>query len=421
MKKTILLLLTAYIVLLLTFTLLMLGTYSLPSSLIADNVIASAQQLQHEGQGAHLIRGRLGRLDNYTDATMLNLAISGDASHPLRSAMLNPYYDLDNEDIPKSVHTEHVAQGLTDGLEMRYYGRYWQGYLVTLKPMLIIFSLHGIRILNCILMSLLCLATLWLIWQRIGLVESLLFLLSLLIFYFPVVPFALQYSTCFYLMFLGMLAVMLYPGLTNSSRSLALTFFTIGGITSFFDFLTTPQLTLGMPLLVCVLTQPKQEVRKVITASIAWAIGYALLWASKWVIGYGLTGFNLLADAAEQIGVRTSQQYYGIELTLPKMLQFIIFDEERALGWKLPALILVLSIVYIFLQKGLKVQRQWLWLLLVAMIVPVWFLLMRQHSIMHLWFTLRAFLVTIYALLLWLFKTTASPSPGNTASPASTD
>ncbi len=406
MKKTIFLLLTTYLLLLLTFTLLMLGTYSLPSSLITDNVIASARQLQHQGQGAHLIDGRLGRLDNYTDALMLNLAISSDAMHPLRSAMLNPYYDNDDEEVAKSVHTEHVALGQTKGLEMRYYGRYWQGYLVTLKPMLIIFSLHGIRIVNCLLMLLLSLATLWAIWQRIGKVEALLFLLSLLLVYFPVVPFSMQYSTCFYLMFLSMLAVMLYPNLTVRSRSLVLTFFVIGAVTSFFDFLTTPQLTLGMPLLVCLLIHRKHEMRTIIIASLAWGIGYALLWASKWVIGYGLTGFNLLADAAQQIGVRTSQQYYGIELTIPKMLQFIIFGEERALGWKIPALILALSAAYIFLQKGIKVQRRYYWLLLVAMIVPVWFLLMRQHSIMHLWFTLRAFLVTIYALLLWLFKTT---------------
>ena len=409
MKKNIYNLLLTYLILLLTFTLLMLGTYTLPSSLITDNVIASAQQLQHEGQAAHLINSRLGRLDNYTDALMLNLAISSDTKHPLSSAMLNPYYDNDDEDVAKSVNTERVAHGQTNGLEKRFYGRYWQGYLLTLKPMLILFSLHGLRIVNCLLMLLLSLATLWLIWQKIGKIEALLFLLSLLLVYFPVVPFSLQYSTCFYLMFLSMLAVMLYPGLTSSSRSLALTFFIIGGITSFFDFLTTPQLTLGMPLLVCLLIQRKQEMRTIIIASIAWGIGYALLWASKWVIGYGLTGSNLLADAAEQIGVRTSQQYYGIELTIPTMLQFIIFGEERPLGWKIPALILALSIAYIFLQKGLKVQRQCLWLLLIAMIVPVWFLLMRQHSIMHLWFTLRAFLVTIYSLLLWLFYTLRSP------------
>ena len=409
MKKNIYNLLLTYLILLLTFTLLMLGTYTLPSSLITDNVIASAQQLQHEGQAAHLINSRLGRLDNYTDALMLNLAISGDTKHPLRSAMLNPYYDNDDEDVAKSVNTERVAHGQTNGLEKRFYGRYWQGYLLTLKPMLILFSLHGLRIVNCLLMLLLSLATLWLIWQKIGKIEALLFLLSLLLVYFPVVPFSLQYSTCFYLMFLSMLAVMLYPGLTSTSRSLALTFFIIGGITSFFDFLTTPQLTLGMPLLVCLLIQRKQEMRTIIIASIAWGIGYALLWASKWVIGYGLTGSNLFADAAEQIGVRTSQQYYGIELTIPTMLQFIIFGEERPLGWKIPALILALSIAYIFLQKGLKVQRQCLWLLLIAMIVPVWFLLMRQHSIMHLWFTLRAFLVTIYSLLLWLFYTLRSP------------
>lgn len=413
MKKTILPLLLTYLLLLLTFTLLMLGTYSLPSSLIIDNVILSAQQLQHEGQGAHLIDSRLGRLDNYTDALMLNLAISGDAQHPLRSAMLNPYYDNDDEGVAKSVYTERIALGQTEGLEQRYYGRYWQGYLVTLKPMLILFSIHGLRIVNVLLMLLLCLATLWCIWQTIGKVEALLFLLSLLLVYFPVVPFSLQYSTCFYLMFLSMLAVMCYPKLTASSRTLVLTFFVIGAITSFFDFLTTPQLTLGMPLIVCLLAQRKHEVQNIILASIAWGIGYALLWASKWLIGYGLTGFDLLADAAEQIGIRTSQQYYGIELSLPKMLQFILFGEERPLGWKIPALLLALVIAYLFLQKGRKVQRQWVWLLLIALIVPIWFLLMRQHSIMHLWFTLRAFLVTIYSLLLWLFYTLRSPSVFN--------
>ena len=105
MKKNIYSLLLTYLILLLTFTLLMLGTYTLPSSLISDNVIASAQQLQNEGQAAHLINSRLGRLDNYTDALMLNLAISSDTKHPLRSAMLNPYYDNDDEDVAKSVNT----------------------------------------------------------------------------------------------------------------------------------------------------------------------------------------------------------------------------------------------------------------------------------------------------------------------------
>lgn len=56
--------------------------------------------------------------------------------------------------------------------------------------------------------------------------------------------------------------------------------------------------------------------------------------------------------------------------------------------------------------KSRQVFKKYSWLLLVMMIVPVWFLILRNHSIQHGWFTWRAGLLSLFSLLLFVYYTT---------------
>ena len=61
------------------------------------------------------------------------------------------------------------------------------------------------------------------------------------------------------------------------------------------DFLTTPILTLGFPLVVFIaVNKEKDRLKTLFTQSFIWLLGYASIWASKWLIGWILTGENII-------------------------------------------------------------------------------------------------------------------------------
>lgn len=201
------------------------------------------------------------------------------------------------------------------------------------------------------------------------------------------------------------------PILTKSNSNIFCSFFVIGGITSYLDFLTTPQLTLGLPLIVFMLTKrPKNTWKIVIAVSIAWALGYGLLWASKWMVGYLLTGNNIIADAMQSAELRTSNQYKGVEMTIPNILNFIWISIKNngllSLFYAGIIGILLCLGIYLKILKSKRTFKEYSWLLLIALIVPIWFLVLRNHSIQHGWFTWRAGLLSLFSLLLFIYYTT---------------
>lgn len=400
----------SYFALLILFTGLIIGVHTIPQSAIKENVITSTHTLQEEGLYKKFFNFKLFQMDNFTDAYMLNLAISADSKHPVEAGMMN--YDYKSKNFMNLAYdTEKVAQGKTDNLDKSSYGRYWQGYQVILRPLLTIFTYPQIRVLNYIIFTLLIISIVWLLAQRISTGTAVLFGSSLLLINFPIVPYSMQFSTCFYIAFISMILLMKCPTLTKSNANILCSFFIIGGITSYLDFLTTPQLTLGLPLIVYMLTKrPKNAWRTVIAICIAWALGYGLLWASKWMMGYLLTGNNILADAMQSAELRTSNQYKGMEMTIPNILNFIWVNIEAKglLPLFCASIIGVLLCLGIYLKmlKSKQAFKEYSWLLLIAMIVPVWFLVLRNHSIQHGWFTWRAGLLSLFSLLLFIYYTT---------------
>lgn len=412
MMRVLRLFLLLYILLVSLFSVLIISVHWIPFSSIRNNVIESAKTLQDEGMFPQYKDYRFTRLDNYTDALMLNIAISAEEDNPVESSMMNYYYDyLEDEDIEKSYHTERVARNELNGLTKISYGRYWQGYLITLRPLLCFFSLSGIRILNYLCLSILLVSCLYLIVRKIGWIEAVIFGLALLPFNIPLVPYSLQFSTCFYWMFLSSIALLAIPQLSKTALHLGLTFFAIGAITVYFDFLTTPQLTLGIPLILVMLSKKTDTPFVfVLSAIAAWYMGYGILWASKWGVAYLLTQNNLLESAIEQARLRTSHLYHQQPMTIHRMKDYLFPSISMHNSYKIAGIFAGIALIYLKLQRGIKVQIRYFWLLIIAAFVPVWFLVMRQHSIEHRYFTMRAFVVTLYAVFIWIYYTIVNPN-----------
>lgn len=399
-----------YFVLLIIFTGLIIGVHTIPQSTIKDNIITSSHTLEKEGINKCFLNCLLFKMDNFTDACMLNLAISADSKHPADAGMMNYYY-TSNIFKDLAYDTEKVAKGDIDNLEKINYGRYWHGYQVTLRPLLTILTYSQIRILNYAIFTLLIFSIVWLLAKKISIGTACIFVLSLLLINFPIVPYSMQFSTCFYIAFISMILLMVIPMLTKSNSNTLCTFFTIGGITCYMDFLTTPQLTLGLPLIVYMLTKhPQNKWKTMITICIAWILGYGLLWASKWMMAYLLTGNNIFEDAMQNVKFRISTQYDGMNLSLSNIIQF--FWNKIKTKHLLPFFsagifgILLCIGVYFKMLKNRQVFKEYSWLLFIALIIPVWLLALRNHTVIHYWFTWRAGLVSLFSILLFIYYTT---------------
>lgn len=393
--KTFIQILFSYIGMMCLFTFLIIVAYSIPQSRIQSNIIKSEQLIQKEGLYPQIFSSTFFMLDNYTDALMFNISASADMNSIVQSAIENPYF-TSNEGV--AVAGEQIAKNRIKGLSVDYYGRYWQGYQVFLRPVLIFMDYAGIRIMNYILLTMLTVWCCVLMWKKFSYKIALIFLISLLFINFPIVPLSMQFSTCFYISFLSMIMLFKIPYLTKYFSHAATTFFIIGGVTAFLDFLTTPQLTLGFPLIIYMFIKEQKKSRNVVLLSFFWALGYGGIWASKWCLGTIITKRNFFIEALNQI------QYRSIG-------EFEVNKNSFLLEYKyfLLILVIILLLLLVLLYKkagrGLKIYKSYMYLLLISLIVPVWFFIIKNHSIEHLWFTWRALSLTLFSSLLYIYHT----------------
>ncbi|MCR5357185.1 MAG: hypothetical protein K6E63_07250, partial [Lachnospiraceae bacterium] len=225
------------------------------------------------------------RLDVFTDGAMLNTASHTCDESPFRRAIACHQY-IYNGRSPAQAFIDYYSEVEPDGENV--YVRYWHGFLIVLKPLLLFFGYSDIRILNHMGQLLLVFLTLYALIRK----KLARFIPAVLMMYFfltPIVmPMALQYSTCFYIGF-GSLAglILLYDRIKD--KDLLFCYFMLTGIlTSYMDLLTYPMFTLGLPVLGLLILIGNDETpadfpaafKKFAACGISWFLGYALMWVS---------------------------------------------------------------------------------------------------------------------------------------------
>lgn len=390
-----------------------MGVFSIPTSLVRHNVATSAKQIENDGLWFQPLGFYLFQVDNMTDCLMMNIAATADSDNPVVSAMnanvgRYDYDELRSNYLNMPQMTYDVATYGREHMDFELeYARYWHGYQVFLRPLLTVLSYHSILVLNICLMLILLAATLTLAYRHFRRKEFLSFALSLAIFFVPCVPLAIQFSICFYIALQGMCFLFLNSRVAASIERSCILFFVLGGMTSFFDFLTTPQITLGLPLITLMLLRPEhRSVKKIFALSVLWAAGYALVWSGKWVLGSLITHDNIIEGAmgAAQMRVSDCIVFGGEEMPM------IVFFSKI---WQMLCTpfgtipicmgLIALAIIYLCVRmySHRAVLQSHAWLLVVALIVPVWYIVLKNHTLQHVFFTWRAFIVTFWSLLLF--------------------
>lgn len=390
----------AYLVLTLLFTGALTTVFLIPSSAIEGNVRQSVLQLNDEGPKYMTQIGIVQpyKLAVFSDCLMMGIAYCADNSQPLQSAMNARFMMVDGSPVKGSrIMMEHPDD---QRLQPVIYSRYWHGNQVIIRPLLSVMPLNGIRTVNVVLLTLLWLTLLVVMWQRVGRADALIVAGCLAAVMVPSVPLCLNYVSTFYIALVASVVILLWKPATARWQSAVILFFVIGAATSFLDLLTTPMVAIAVPLVVYMLyRKPEKTWRAVILLSLAWLLGYASLWATKWLLAILITSHAAWQDAMSAVTQRTvghGEQDYMLWCLKHTLIAFGCF-------------IAIASVLIAFTKNRWENLRRHGWMLLIALSAFVWALVLLEHTWHHLHFTWRTFVVTLIGIALFMrysnFKT----------------
>lgn len=390
-------LLLTFVIMTVFFTTISIIAFSIPESWIFPNIEKSARIIYNEGLYPNITSYSFLRRDNYSDSWMIGISLSDTTESLLRRTMLNPSFrSVTDPDTPLNGMYEAVLHSY-ENLEKITYGRYWHGYQIILRIMLSSNDILHIRIVNWIIFFFLIGWTGVLLYRRISLPIAILFLFWVLLSTIPVVPSCMHFFTCYAISLIASCSVLQFNCIRASMSHSILFFFIIGGITSFFDLLSTPVLTLGLPLIVLLLTSNyRHSIYTILILSIIWSIGYLSIWSIKWIIATLLTGEDIISDALNTIFIRT-----GTDIGSFTPSYFITRFNYKIVNF----VCLVTAVMFfIYIKNPLRVKLNieeknvMLLLIIIALIVPSWYILTPNHTFIHWWFTWRALTVSMLAL-----------------------
>lgn len=381
---------------------LLLFVYLLPTEPMRAHLAEAAVVLSGEREYHRVIPGVVStQLDNYTDSWMMGNAVYDSPRPVYERALTCTSADFGGGPLDGLVR----YLGAEKGYREVDYTRYWHGYLVLLKPFFLLFDYADLRVFN-VIVQLLLVFLIFRAFSKAGYeLEAWGYVLSVLFMMPVVIPLSIQFSVIFYLTNFSVLVLLKAYDWIVEQNGLLLYFQLIGMCASYFDLLTYPTASLGVPL-VCILLLGADrdswtKVKNVVSLSVSWGFGYGAMWAGKWILSTLVLRDNVMANALSQILLRASHTQNGERLTvLDTWLRNVEFYFEK------PYLILIalcLAAVFagIFRSRGqlADVCIDSIPFLLVAVMPFMWYALAGQHSYEHHWFTFRGLVTTVFACM----------------------
>lgn len=377
-----------YVILVAVFFCSMALVYCIPVSWIQGNVEKSLEVMEGEGERPlYAFYRHSAIVDNHTDMLMYESLI--------------PQRDTYNF--------------IQSSVSINAYPRYWHGYQVILRPLSIVFQVQEVRYLGMLSFYILFFWSAWLMAKKTDFSCAMLYVLSVASSYLVTVTTCFQYLTTFFVLFVSLI-VLLTRYDRNHPVGFMLYFFTVGMVENFFDFLTYPIITLGIPLILLIWLRVRDEqadlkenVWFTFRASVSWGLGYALTWIVKWLIGAAALGIRYFWRTMSVVQYRlkgSEEEPLDRIGTIRKNLKaWLNVQDEGIITWSKVALLILIVALILMIWKKLKDLRTiggYLPILGVAAYPYIWYLVMSNHSQIHFWYTYRAQIVALFGILLFI-------------------
>lgn len=386
-------------------TAFLFGAFSLPVDSIEQNVSESASVMQEEGTYRYIFTWCISRLDNFTDSIML-LEAADDTDASLSDKVFNVYHGAVTDSNPQETLVKHYNDGVPFSEKIDY-ARYWHGYLVILKPLLTIMNYNSIRILNGIVQTALFAVICALLYKQ----KLKAFIIPYALCYLMLMPVALanslQFSSCYYIFTVSTIVLLLLKN-SKINKAVPWVFLNIGIAVAYFDFLTYPVVTFGIPAVFYLVLRSGDSLEtrlgNTVRMGLCWCFGYGGMWASKWIVASVITGTNVIENAFSSVEERMSS------VSADGLTKYTVFSSEvtnfSTFLWTPIAILVVVfcSIVaYKYIcKKRLDLAKAGSIILpfaVIAVINILWYAFTVNHSSVHFWFTNKTCVTSCIAIL----------------------
>lgn len=288
------------------------------------------------------------------------------------------------------------------------YPRYWNGYLLFLRPTLSQFTYQQIRYINMFVVILCFCVCFSGIHKKLNIAAAFGFAISIIACFFVFIGESLQYFSVFILLFLVLIMILYIPKLQDPKNS-TLLLFAAGMMTNFFDMLTAPLLTLGIPLILILCLNAKSSksvslIRQffiIFTHTITWGIAYGLCWIAKWALGTIVLHENIFEDALKTGQLRTigSESFPIDRILMYKLnIETYYFSKGHKPFIFIFAAIIILIILLFRYHINNNIKTIIIPVLFIGIYPYIWFFVFANHSQQHYFYTYRIQAITLFAV-----------------------
>ena len=380
--------------------LLLVLAYLIPQSRMMSSVEQSLITLEKYGGGDELLPDiPQTTMETFTDVTMVSTSFAERGSLLEKVLLAQMCGEIgDAGSIRKYVYSDQ-----RDNLQLDTYARYWHGYQIFLRPLLTVINVNQIRMIGMMCM---CAMVMLIIVRLVQQQRTELLIPQFVLFVLPA-PFVLMINMqCYSVTFITLFMLLLLLS-GRFSRSQVILLFELSGIlTSYFDLLSVPGITLGVPL-VFYLAVKRNEGHSLRNACmemmhimIAWVFGYGGMWSGKWILATSLTGENVIEDALQTVKLRGGNTMGERRLDYFETLQRN-WACYNTVVYKL--LFIGLGVILcIFLIRGwrFRMRKEMLFGTIIASLIPfVWYRMLVNHSYIHYYFTCKELIIFLYGIV----------------------
>lgn len=393
-----------FIIMLLIFFISMIATYALPNDRIQVHIKESRDVLlRHNGSPllGKYVKG--GILDDFTDLLILNTSMNKgkkENENILVRAFENSRFSNERANQYTSLERTMDDPNLYNNEE---YSRYWHGIQTIVRPLLLFLNYEEIRYLFMIIMFILLAVATMYIFKNLNIIHGITFVFSMMAVCFFIVPASIQYTGVFAITLISVILVnVLYE--KKKQNLYPYLFFIIGGCTTFFDLLTVPALTLGIPLIYVVLLENKEEVNikriiiEIIKISSLWCIAYIAVFFSKWVIASIILKRDAITVAIKQLLFRTNGSKDFPTTKLGAIKENVNYLYNTVLFTFLFIATIICIVRLIKNRKKIDNVKSVIPLLIISLYPYIWYTTFTGHSTEHAFFTFRLQAITILGI-----------------------
>ncbi len=403
-------LLKYFLIMVFTGGLLLILVFMLPSERIKEHIAIDSEQIIREGNYPCLgiINGAY-RLDNYTDALLLMFNYLSDNSTPIYDAFVA---DVRYEDGKEGIYAlAAVLQDDSWGEETSCHrGSNWLGMNIILRPLLYFFSFVQCRLLLHIVSCFALIVTICLITKRLGGYYAVGFGITMVAF--GIYTLSLSFS-------LGIFCVLIACGVIcyilmrkDIDINILHMMFVAGILTAYFDWLSIPLVTWGLPMLIFLADLYEnnknlgfnQYFNKVFQSGIGWCLGYAGMIISKCLIATLVEGSGALSFFVQRVKADMAKRTVDEFLELIRRLMACVFplNLKATSGKWFLAIIALVFILYIIALIMSKKRMSFNLLTMCVGIMPFIYYIYLSGHVNHTHIEFRSMMITFFAV--WILS-----------------